>query len=186
MLATISDDTCNMLNMQHIMCCMLSMFHVSSQIVVITQIRKDGIIHTPPVMVLEKIKGAATWLKVTITFKKKPYSPPTWTEKTEYLKNKTDMRISKLKALEWHRTIKASQFIRHTNVCSKAYQQQRNHQNLGIISQKIFIYNSYWKGKLFCDGKSWAKQTSSQPSWGIISHTSFKIVKQPISELTVN
>ena len=57
MLATIRDDTRDVLNMQHI-----------------TQIQKDGISETSPVAVLKKIMDTPTWLKVT-TLENPP--PPT-------------------------------------------------------------------------------------------------------------
>ena len=55
MLGTIRDDTWNVLNMQHI-----------------TQIRKDGIIQTSPVVAIKDLKDPPTWLKVATTFEKSP------------------------------------------------------------------------------------------------------------------
>ena len=55
MLATICDDTWNMLNMQHI-----------------TQIRKDGTLQTLPVVAIKRLKDLPTWLKVAITLEKAP------------------------------------------------------------------------------------------------------------------
>ena len=60
MLATIHDDTWNVLNMQHI-----------------TQIRKDGIIQIYPVVAINRSKDPPTWLKVATTLEKHP-TPTDW------------------------------------------------------------------------------------------------------------
>ena len=61
MLATIRDDTWNMLKMQHI-----------------TPIRKHGIIQISPVMAMKILKDPPTWLKVATTLEKPPPPHPHW------------------------------------------------------------------------------------------------------------
>ena len=56
MLATICDDTWNVLNMQH----------------TISQIRKGGIIQSSPVVAINRLKDPPTWLKVATTLEKPP------------------------------------------------------------------------------------------------------------------
>ena len=56
MLATIRDDTWNVLNMQHLL----------------PNWKKDGIIQTSPVVAINRLKNLSTWLKVATTLEKPP------------------------------------------------------------------------------------------------------------------
>ena len=64
MLTTICDDTWNVLNITA---------HK-------TQIRKDGIIQTPPLVAIKRLKDPPTWLKVVTTLER----PPTPTHMAAY------------------------------------------------------------------------------------------------------
>ena len=61
MLATIHNETWNLLNMQHI-----------------TQILKDETVQTSSVVAIKSIKEPSTWLKVATILEKNKQKPPTY------------------------------------------------------------------------------------------------------------
>ena len=77
MLATIRDDTWNVLNIQHI-----------------TPIRKDGIIQTPPVVAIKILKDPPTWLKVANSFSPQLQLTCTAAEIYQYNSQMVDHMIS--------------------------------------------------------------------------------------------